>query len=318
MGESYIMKKWKGLTALLLSVMMLSGCSILENAKDNEIPAASSSEEKTSILMDKIESKLSQYIDKDQFYQALDFVEKQEAKVDKEAKQQLQQWQSAIELYQKAEDNYQDKRYDVAKDNADKIIDHSQYPAEMKDKATLLIDNINKVQSEKRVETRKKQSKEKETTSSLWNEKKDEQLSQFMVSWGNDMGQHYEKIRNERTPWGNINAIVDSSINDSHAMNPAWEDGPDSGKTLIPTRWADNGDLQPDVYNVVAAYSNHNDHGNLPKNSSGILYLFTIHNNQPVVLVTEQNQGGFPNNAVCFKVTANQALKDGFASIVHS
>lgn len=309
------------MTVSLLSIMMLSGCGSSENKQNrHDSSSESSSEEKTTVALDDIEGKLSQYIDKNQFYQALDFAKKQESKVSQEDKQQLQQWQNAIELYQKAEDNYQDKRYDIAKDNADTIVDKSQYPAEMKDKASQLLDHINKAKSEKENKDKKEsnKSKAKDDTSSLWNETKDKELSQFMVSWGNEMKQHYEKIRNENTPWGNINAIVDNSIDDDQAMNPAWEDGPDSGKTLIPTRWADNGDLEPNVYNVVAAYSSHNDHGNLPPNCSGILYLFTIHNNKPLVLVTKQNQGGFPNNALCFKETENQSLKQGFSSIVNS
>ncbi|KXU10905.1 hypothetical protein WEIDD23_00246 [Weissella sp. DD23] len=46
------------------------------------------------------------------------------------------------------------------------------------------------------------------------------------------------------------------------------------------------------------------------------MYLFTLHNEKPEVLVTQQNQGN-PEGYLYFKPTDNQALASGFASIVN-
>lgn len=67
-------------------------------------------------------------------------------------------------------------------------------------------------------------------------------------------------------------------------------------------------------YNVVAIYS---DYPNSHSTIDAHLYFMAIHNGQPVVLITQQNQGT-PDNMLHFKPTANQELAGKFAQLVKS
>lgn len=64
-------------------------------------------------------------------------------------------------------------------------------------------------------------------------------------------------------------------------------------------------------YTIVAIYSDAAHEPYLGKH----VYLFTLHNGQPEVLVTQQNQGN-ENNWLYFSETQNQELRMGFAKIV--
>lgn len=80
---------------------------------------------------------------------------------------------------------------------------------------------------------------------------------------------------------------------------------------VISTGWSDSGESVKD-YTIVACYSDAIDAGNRSK--SAHLYFFTFHNGQPVVLVTEQNQGA-SDGALHFTETQNQELKTAYAKI---
>lgn len=64
-------------------------------------------------------------------------------------------------------------------------------------------------------------------------------------------------------------------------------------------------------YTIVAIYSDAAHEPCLGKH----IYFFTLHNKQPKVLVTQQNQGN-EHNWLQFYETQNQMLRDGFAKIV--
>ena len=75
-------------------------------------------------------------------------------------------------------------------------------------------------------------------------------------------------------------------------------------------KWSPEGN-QKDVYNIVAVYS---DIENV-RGPASHLYYFTILNGEPIVLVTEQNQGN-DKAYLYFKRTANVYLQEGFEKIV--
>ena len=82
------------------------------------------------------------------------------------------------------------------------------------------------------------------------------------------------------------------------------------GDKLINMKWSPEGN-QKDVYNIVAVYS---DIENV-RGPASHLYYFTILNGEPIVLVTEQNQGN-DKKYLYFKRTANVYLQEGFEKIV--
>ena len=82
------------------------------------------------------------------------------------------------------------------------------------------------------------------------------------------------------------------------------------GDKLISMKWSPEGNYK-DVYNIVAVYS---DIENV-RGPASHLYYFTILNGEPIVLVTEQNQGN-DKKYLYFKRTANVYLQEGFEKIV--
>ena len=84
------------------------------------------------------------------------------------------------------------------------------------------------------------------------------------------------------------------------------------GDKLISMKWSSEGNYK-DVYNIVAVFSDIDK----PVNSVAHLYYFTILNGEPIVLITEQNQGN-SKKYVYFRRTANVDLQKGFENIVKS
>ncbi|SJX71405.1 hypothetical protein FM130_11835 [Enterococcus faecium] len=75
--------------------------------------------------------------------------------------------------------------------------------------------------------------------------------------------------------------------------------------------WSESGTGQAD-YQITAVYSDAETEPYLKKH----VYLFGFQQNQPKVLVTQQNQGN-PDNYLYFNETANNELKNGFNQIVY-
>lgn len=84
----------------------------------------------------------------------------------------------------------------------------------------------------------------------------------------------------------------------------------DSVDNQVKVAWAPNGNGPKDTYLLLARYSDTTHARYLGKH----VYLFASYNNQPQVLVSQQNQGNERNSFV-FKQTANQDLAKGFAQI---
>jgi len=143
-----------------------------------------------------------------------------------------------------------------------------------------------------------KKSSSEAPNQTFWTSAKDKELQKFMQAWGTVMEQDYERNdENKNTSYAGLEFPADLkkrtlAVNDQ-AVSASWS--PDG-----------SGNSQ---YNVVAVYSTG------PQYFNGHIYLFSIHNQQPVVLHTSQNQG-MDDNMIHFDVTDNQVLKNGFTQIV--
>ncbi|MFC0424834.1 DUF4767 domain-containing protein [Lactiplantibacillus plajomi] len=158
---------------------------------------------------------------------------------------------------------------------------------------------VNKHSAIKSNHSAKKQSSKK-AVSELWDEQKQQQLATFMTSWGTTMKQDYDSYRpGHNTDFYGLKYPAELTKGNLVANN---EDAS--------FEWSKTGKGHAD-YEVVGIYSDvaHAD------SVSAHLYFFTIHQGQPVVLITEQNQGN-SENKVYFKTTANTDLSGGFSRIV--
>lgn len=136
-------------------------------------------------------------------------------------------------------------------------------------------------------------------TKMIWDESKAKHLATFIKDWSKTMNQTYIAA----TPTNNVNyygilipnglSKVTSFVNYQKA-NFTWPD-------------KDDGNQDGTNYQVVAAYVS------VPTQTMNmILYLFTLHNHQPEVLVTQTTNGG----VLYFRPTANKDLANGFKVII--
>lgn len=153
--------------------------------------------------------------------------------------------------------------------------------------------------------TASSESQEESTTSSLWTTQKASELQQFMESWGTTMKQTYR----EYTPNNNVNFYGLQLPEAVLGSSKTW--GIDVKDVAVSAEWSTTGESSSE-YSIVAVYSD-------AETSSGSgarhLYFFGFNSNQPVVLVSMQNQG-MEDHALHFKQTENQALTSGFQNIV--
>ena len=139
----------------------------------------------------------------------------------------------------------------------------------------------------------------KATPSALWDQRKAEQLSSFMESFGQTMDQSYTAC----TPGHNTTYAGLHYPDDLKQQRTAFDD------QKLSAGWAPTGKGHYRV-NVVAVYEDPGQ-GTL----GGHVYLFAIKDGKPVVYHTSQNQG-MPDNLTHFTTTENQTLRQGFAKIV--
>ncbi|RND53153.1 DUF4767 domain-containing protein [Lacticaseibacillus paracasei] len=146
------------------------------------------------------------------------------------------------------------------------------------------------------------------TKQPLWSNAKSAKLATFMASWSKTMGQQYESY------WqGHSVDMYGLKIPDE--LGQAGTNQPGSmamavGDKAVTWALSTNGKSNAE-YTIVAIYSDAAHEPYLGKH----VYLFTLHNGQPEVLVTQQNQGN-DNNWLYFSETQNQELRLGFAKIV--
>ena len=164
-------------------------------------------------------------------------------------------------------------------------------------KRTLTVTGLSEENSSKKEE-------KKSTSNTLWNKEKSNKLYQYVKEWEKTLNQNYKEY------------TIDNKVNYYGLQLPG--DTEKVGKSrlvlegdkLSNMKWSPEGN-QKDVYNIVAVYS---DIENVVGPASH-LYYFTIFNGEPIVLVTEQNQGN-DKKYLYFKRTANVYLQEGFEKIV--
>lgn len=156
--------------------------------------------------------------------------------------------------------------------------------------------------SEKPTETSSSTTKN-QASNVLWNNEKKVALKSHMMSWGQIMKQYYHEY-DETKDTNYAGLTFPSGFSD-------YENRMAVGDTPVTISWSPDGTGSSD-YNVVGIYCNV-DGGTV----GGYLYLFTFHNQQPVILVTSQNQA-MPDNRLHFKETENDDLKKGFLDIVNN
>lgn len=138
----------------------------------------------------------------------------------------------------------------------------------------------------------------------LWNAPKASELAVFMSMWGQEMGQQYRSYNNS------ANANYYGMPVPQAILEGRWVTVID--QTPVSVEWTENGTGQAD-FQLAAVYSDIED----SKPGVKHLYFFGFQQNQPKVLVTQQNQGNV-NNYLYFKETGNAELKNGFDQIVNS
>ena len=164
-------------------------------------------------------------------------------------------------------------------------------------KRTLTVTGLSEENSSKKEE-------KKSTTNTLWNKEKSNKLYQYVKEWEKTLNQNYKEY------------TIDNKVNYYGLYLPGDTEKVGQarlvleGDKLVNMKWSSEGN-QKDVYNVVAVYS---DIENVVGPASH-LYYFTIFNGEPIVLVTEQNQGN-DKKYLYFKRTANVYLQEGFEKIV--
>ena len=166
-------------------------------------------------------------------------------------------------------------------------------------KRTLTVTGLSEEKTEKKEEA-------KTTSTAYWNKNKGDKLYQFVKSWEKSLNQSYK----EYTPSNQVNFHGLKLPTESEMAGDArlvLE-----GDKLISMKWSPEGNYK-DVYNIVAVFSDIDK----PVNSVAHLYYFTILNGEPIVLITEQNQGN-SKKYVYFRRTANVDLQKGFENIVKS
>lgn len=139
----------------------------------------------------------------------------------------------------------------------------------------------------------------KTKTKTFWDDTKAKHLATFIKEWSKTMNQEYVAA----TPTNNANYYGISIPNDLSKVTSFVNY---QKANFI---WSNKGDGEQGGinYQVVAAYTS------VPTQTmSMILYLFTLHNNQPEVLVTQTTNGG----VLYFRLTANKDLANGFKEII--
>ena len=164
-------------------------------------------------------------------------------------------------------------------------------------KRTLTVTGLSEGNSSKKEE-------KKSTSNTLWNKEKSNKLYQYVKEWEKTLNQNYKEYTiDKKVNYNGLHLPEDTEIVGQTRLVL-------EGDKLINMKWSPEGNIK-DVYNIVAVYS---DIENVVGPASH-LYYFTILNGEPIVLVTEQNQGN-DKKYLYFKRTANVYLQEGFEKIV--
>lgn len=148
------------------------------------------------------------------------------------------------------------------------------------------------------------------TNKALWNSSKSAELSSFMSGWQKSMKQSYVSYEPGGAQYDQYRVTFPANLDGSQM--PLVVGG--QGDPVVSMEWSNDGTGKAD-YQVVAVYGRQK-----PSDATGLwdetVYLFAIHNGSPVVLYTQQNQGG-GDNGLHFNPTDNTALESGFDKIIN-
>jgi len=145
-----------------------------------------------------------------------------------------------------------------------------------------------------------------ETEERLWNDNKAQSLDAFMAEWGETMDQKYEEYsEGNNVDWYGTQ-IPDALVGEGKDWTTMLDEEP------VNFEWSEDGEATEGNYALVAVYSD----ADIQEYLEQHLYFFTIHEGEPKVLVSKQNQGNAENNFY-FWETDNPQLKDGFSDIVN-
>lgn len=144
-------------------------------------------------------------------------------------------------------------------------------------------------------------------TTALWNSDKAAKLASYMVEFGHKMNQEsYRRL----TPNGSddfYGAMSFAKNNRITVGEKTEQNAPMTNQQKVDVAFSDDGTGTAD-YLIVDSYGY--------SGSAMILYHFTIHKGQPVVLVSLQNQGN-PENMYYMYPTNNKDIQEAFANIVN-
>ncbi|WP_207696149.1 hypothetical protein DOK67_0000649 [Enterococcus sp. DIV0212c] len=308
-----------GISSFLI-IGLVAGCS------NNKETSSTSSEATTTTTNDKKQAEYDSamakgkeaIVDKDMSKAKAAFQLALEYKKDSdEAKQLVEQ----VKSYQNIMTLKEEKEYTKALKELSVLVGAKKGSKTLKQYGQELTEEINKEIVKEREDSKKAPEKTKETNEKTepskaaaaptpippvtetivpWNLQKRLDLLAFMQSWGDVMGQSYiEYYPGFEANWYGYHFPSIFSRNNIAV-----------GGNQAVLQWSENGTVS-NVYNVVAIYSDIATTDKLERH----LYLFTILNGQPIVLVTMQNQGN-PENMIYFKQSQNADLNNGFAEIV--
>ncbi|MBO0453220.1 DUF4767 domain-containing protein [Candidatus Enterococcus murrayae] len=184
-----------------------------------------------------------------------------------------------------------------------------EQPAEQKIKVTSRSDTESTSSLPAKNSTEKTKEKTGKTAKSsmndLWSTDKSAKLQEFMSSWGQTMGQTYKAYYPKQSVDFYGLDLPDGVIEGTKTQPMAVDE------QIVTGEWSETGTSSSE-YSIVAVYS---DAETAPYAAKHV-YFFAFHDQQPLVLVSMQNQG-MPDKAFHFSETENQELKNGFLSIVN-
>jgi len=146
----------------------------------------------------------------------------------------------------------------------------------------------------------KQSSSNTQVAATLWNTAKEKQLAAFMKQWQTKMGQTYVGTYDGKQP-DHLGYIFPKAITSGEmAGRVSW------GKRPVELSWSTNGETGKEFQIVAVATGDKNGNG-FPTS-----YLFCLHNQRPVVFMSQTTNG----DTFTIQDTQNSELQAGFTKIV--
>lgn len=141
----------------------------------------------------------------------------------------------------------------------------------------------------------------------LWDEEKTTALASFMNVWGASMDQQYQSYRPSQ-PTDLYGVLLPDAI-----LSGDWQMA--VAEQPVNVAWSEDGRDEV-AYQLVAVYSDIA-YARQRGTYDNHVYFFVIHEGQPQVYITQQNQGN-AENYLYFSETQNAELRQGFTDIFNT